>query len=63
MAVLADEGYTAISWTAGAAFAHQITEDLREERGGKHTWGRHSQHEGQVQFYDSVGGVQRWSKI
>ena len=40
VAVLADEGYAAIAWTAGAAFAHQITEGLREERWGKHTWGR-----------------------
>ena len=51
MTVLADEGYAAIAWSAGAAFTHQITEDLREERWGKHTWGGHSQHEGQAQFY------------
>lgn len=36
--VLADERYTGIARNTGAAFTHQITEGLREERGRKHAW-------------------------
>lgn len=39
MTVLAGEGNAGITWNAGAAFTHQITERFWEQSGSKHTYG------------------------